>query len=186
MKVFPHPPIHASTLISPPWNSPTLGHQAFTGPRASPPIDTRQSNHLLHMQLEPWVPPCTLYDWWFSACELLGGGLIGWYCCPSYGVVKPFSSFSPFSNSSIGVSVLSPMVGWEHSPLYLSGTVGASQETAISGCCKQALFGIYNSVWVLWLYMGWIPRWGSLWMVFASVSAPYFVSVFSLDSEILG
>ena len=77
MKVFPHPPIHASTLISPPWNSPTLGHQAFTGPRASPPIDTRQSNHLLHMQLEPWVPPCTLYDWWFSACELLGGGLIG-------------------------------------------------------------------------------------------------------------
>uniref|UniRef100_A0A0V1KHN4 Uncharacterized protein n=1 Tax=Trichinella nativa TaxID=6335 RepID=A0A0V1KHN4_9BILA len=25
--------------------------------------------------------------------------------------------------------------------------------------------------------MGWIPRWGSLWMAFPSVSAPHFVSV---------
>ena len=27
--------------------------------------------------------------------------------------------------------------------------------------------------------MGWIPKWGSLWMVFHSVSAPHFVSVTS-------
>ena len=26
--------------------------------------------------------------------------------------------------------------------------------------------GISNSVWVWWLFMGWIPRWGSLWMAF--------------------
>ena len=26
--------------------------------------------------------------------------------------------------------------------------------------------------------MGWIPRWGSLWMAFPSVSAPHFVSIF--------
>jgi hypothetical protein len=26
-------------------------------------------------------------------------------------------------------------------------------------------------------YMRWIPRWGSLWMVFPSVSAPHFISV---------
>jgi hypothetical protein len=25
----------------------------------------------------------------------VGGGLVGWYCCSSYGVVNPFSSFSP-------------------------------------------------------------------------------------------
>jgi hypothetical protein len=31
-----------------------------------------------------------------------------------------------------------------------------SQETAISGSCKQALPGIHNSVLVWWLYMGWI------------------------------
>ena len=44
--------------------------------------------------------------------------LVGCYCCSSYGVAKPFSSFSPFSNSSIGDSVLSPKVGCEHPPLY--------------------------------------------------------------------
>jgi hypothetical protein len=30
-----------------------------------------------------------------------------------------------------------------------------------SGSCQQALVGLYNSVWVWWLYMGWIPRWGT-------------------------
>jgi hypothetical protein len=73
--------------------------------------------------------------------------------------------------------VLSPMVDWKHPPLYFSGTGRASQETAISGSCQQALVGIHNNVWVWWVYMGWIPRWVSLWMVVPSVSAPYFVSV---------
>jgi hypothetical protein len=53
----------------------------------------------------------------------------------------------------------------------------ASQKTAISGSCQQNLVGICNSVWVWWLFMGWIPRWGSLWMVLPSISAPNFVSV---------
>jgi hypothetical protein len=44
--------------------------------------------------------------------------------------------------------VLSPMVGWEHPPLCLSGTGRASQETATSGSCQQALVGIHNSVWI--------------------------------------
>jgi len=35
-----------------------------------------------------------------------------------------------------------------------------------------------NSDWVWWLHMGWIPRWGSLWMTFSSVSAPLFIPVF--------
>jgi hypothetical protein len=81
-------------------------------------------------------------------------------------------SFSPFSNSSIGTSTLSPMVVCEHLPLYLSGSGRASQETAISDFHQQALPGIHNSIWVWWLYMGWTPRWGSLWMAFPSVSAP--------------
>jgi hypothetical protein len=29
--------------------------------------------------------------------------------------------------------------------------------------------------------MGWIPRWGSLWMSFPSVSAPVFVPAFPFD-----
>jgi hypothetical protein len=40
----------------------------------------------------------------------------------------------------------------------------------MSGFCQQNLSAICNnSVWVWWLYMGWIPRWGILWMVFLSL-----------------
>ena len=55
----------------------------------------------------------------------------------------------------------------------------ASHETAISGSFHHALLDIHNSVWVWCLYMGWIPRWGRLWMAFPSVSALYFVSEYS-------
>ena len=51
-----------------------------------------------------------------------GGCLVGWYYCSFNGVAKPFSSFNPFSNSSTGDPVLSPMVGCKHPPLYLSGS----------------------------------------------------------------
>jgi hypothetical protein len=67
---------------------------------------------------------------------------------------------------------LSPMVGCKHLPLYLLGFGSVSQETAISGSCQQTLSSIHNSFQVWWLYMGWIPRWGSLGMAF-SFSAPY-------------
>ena len=46
-----------------------------------------------------------------------GGDMVCWYCCFSYGVAYPFSSFSPFSNSSVGDPMLSPMVGCKHLPL---------------------------------------------------------------------
>ena len=94
-----------------------------------------------------------------------------------------------FSSSFIGDSVLCPMDGCKHILMYFLGTGRASQETAISGSCQQALVGINNSVWVWWLFMGWIPRWGSLWMVLASVSAPksfhgYFVPLSKKDWNI--
>jgi len=103
--------------------------QAFTGPRASLPIDDRQCHPWQHRLLEPWVPPCVLFSWGFSPWELWGGGLVGWYCCSSYGVANPFSSFSPFSNSSTGVPMPSLMVSCKHPPLYLAGSGTASQET---------------------------------------------------------
>ena len=53
-----------------PWNSPTLGHGAFMGPRASPPTDDRLGHLLLHMQLETGVPPYVFFGWWFSPREL--------------------------------------------------------------------------------------------------------------------
>ena len=46
--------------------------------------------------------------------------------------------------------------------------------------CQQVLLGIRNSVWVWCLQMGWIPRWGSLWMAFLLVSPSFFVPAFSL------
>jgi hypothetical protein len=109
---------------------------------------------------------------------------VNWYCCSSYRTANPSSFFSSFSNSSIGVPVLSPwdwasssVYGTEHLPL--SGR--ASQETALTCSCQQALLIISNNVWVWCLYMGWILRWGSLWIAFPTVSAPHFVPVFNLD-----
>jgi hypothetical protein len=42
MRMFPHPPTHPPTPHSLPSHSPTLGHRAFTGPRASSPIGFSQ------------------------------------------------------------------------------------------------------------------------------------------------
>ena len=63
-------PSHPPTPNSPHWHSPTLGHPAFTGPRAFLLIDVRKCHILLHMRLEPWVPPRILFGWWFSPWEL--------------------------------------------------------------------------------------------------------------------
>jgi hypothetical protein len=54
------------------WHFPTLGHRAFPGPRAFPPIDDLLGHPLLHLQLEPWVPPYVFFDWWFSPRDLWG------------------------------------------------------------------------------------------------------------------
>jgi hypothetical protein len=105
------------------------------------------------------------------------GVLVSSYCCYSYRVADPFSSLGAFSRSFTGGPVFHPIDDCEHPLLYVPGTVIASQETAISGSCQQNLAGICNSVWVWWLFMGWIPRWYSLWMVLPSVSALNFVSV---------
>ena len=127
LPLLTNPPTPASW----PWSSPTLGHRAFTGPRVSSPIDDWLGHPLLHMRLEPWVPPCVLFGWWFSPWELWFSlwVLLGWYCSSSYGAANPFSSFSPFSNSSIADPMLNPMDGCEHPPLYLSGSGRASQKT---------------------------------------------------------
>jgi hypothetical protein len=74
------------------------------------------------------------------------------------------------------------MVGCLHPHLFWSSSSRASQgEAAYIGSCQQVLLGISNSVWVWGLQIGYIPRWGSLWMAVPSVSAPLFVLVFPLD-----
>ena len=77
----PHP-IPLPLLTNPPtpaslsWHSPTLGHRAFTRPRASPLIDVPQGHPLLHMWVEPWVPPGVPFGWWFSPGS---SGGTGWF-----------------------------------------------------------------------------------------------------------
>ena len=94
-------PTHPPTLNSPSGHSPTLGHRALTGPRASPHTDVRQQHSLLHMQLEPWIPSCVFFGWLFSPRNSGRWRGSGW---SSYEATDPFISFSPFSNFSIGNS----------------------------------------------------------------------------------
>jgi hypothetical protein len=109
--------------------------------RASPPKYGWLGHLLLHMQLETWAL----------------GVLVSSYCCSFYRIADPFSSLGTFSSSSIGSSVFHRIDGCEHILRYFPDTGIVSQETAISGSCRQNLAGIYNSVCVLWLIMSCIP-----------------------------
>jgi hypothetical protein len=109
--------------------------------------------------------------WWptrpssatYATRDTVLGVLVSSYCWFSYRVADPFISLGIFSSSFIVGPVFHPIDDCEHPLLYLPDTGIASQETAISsGSCQQNLAGICNSVWVWWLYIGWIPGWGSI------------------------
>ena len=103
--------------------------------------------------------------------------MVSSYCCSTYRVADPFSSLATFSSSSIGSPVIHPIADCEHPLLCLLGPGIVSQETAISGSFQQNLANVCNGVSVWRLTMGWIPKYGSLYMVHPFVSAPNFVSV---------
>ena len=140
-------PLLTNPPTSKPWHSPILGNRAFTGPKASPPTDARQCYPLLHKRLEPWVPLCVFFGWWFSPWELWRYWLVH-TVCSFYGAENPFNSLGLFSSSFIGDSVLIPMDDCEHPLLYLSGTGRASQETAISGSFE--LISVLLTLLLLW------------------------------------
>jgi hypothetical protein len=73
--------------------------------------------------------------------------------------------------------VIHPIADCEHLLLSLLDPCIVSQETAISGSFQQNLASVYNGVSVWRMIMGWIPRYGSLYMVHPFISAPNFVSV---------
>jgi hypothetical protein len=87
------------------------------------------------------------------------GLLVSSYCCSSYRIADPFSSLCTFSSSFIRGPMFHPIDDCEHPLLYLPDIGIDSQERAMSRSCKQNLSGICNSVWVCWLYMGWICGW---------------------------
>jgi hypothetical protein len=120
------------------WPSPILGHRTFTGHRASPPIDDPLGHPLLHIQVEPHVPPCVFFGWWFSSKELWGYWLVH-IDVPPNGASDHFSSLGTFSSSFIGDRVLCLMDDCKHPLLYLPGTGRTPQDTVISGSCQQVV-----------------------------------------------
>lgn len=132
VRVFPHLPIESLLLTCP--------------------------DILLHLGMETWqdqdpLTPnksvlCYICDWSHRSIPVdnLDGGLVprtfeeGFpYCCFSYGVTKPFISFSHHSKASSGDPIFSSIGGCEHLSLYLSGTGRDSEETVMSGSCQHAL-----------------------------------------------
>jgi hypothetical protein len=91
-----HPPLplltNPPTPTSWPCYSPSLRHTAFIGQRASPPIVVWLGHPLWLMQLEPWVPSCVLFGWWFSPWELWEYWLIH-IVVPPMGLKTPSASW---------------------------------------------------------------------------------------------
>ena len=91
----------------------------------SPPSDDRPRHPLLHIWLEPWVPPCVFFGWWFSPRDL-------WRYWLVHIVVPPMRMQTLQLHMSFlyllhwGPCALTS--GWfRASTLYWSGTGGASQ-----------------------------------------------------------
>lgn len=75
---------------------------------------------LLHVQVEPRVLP--VYTLVSGLIPESFWGMVGWYCCSSYGFANPLSSYSPTPNFSIGVPMLSPMFDCLYPQPYWSGS----------------------------------------------------------------
>ena len=121
MRVFPHPP--AYPLLPPypyiplDWDiEPSQDQEGLSSHWC--PIRPSSATYVV------WTMGICMYTPWLMVMSLGDlQGLVGSYCCSSYGVENPFSSFSHFSNSSIGNPIgdpmLCPMVGCEYHPLCL-------------------------------------------------------------------
>jgi hypothetical protein len=139
-----HPPTHIFLSL----HSPTLEHRRPPGPSAAPPTDANKAIYAARAMCP------SMYTLWlvfqFSGAHWV---LATWHCGTLHGEANMLRSFSLFSNSSIGDTALSPMVGCKHS-LYFSGSVRASGKTAKSDSCQQALYDIHYRVRVWEQYMG--------------------------------
>ena len=142
--MLPHPPNHSSlpTLSVPCTGALSLhrtkglsSHRCATRPSFATYVATYG---LLHCTMVVGLVPGSS-----------GGRRSGWLILLFFlWGCNPFSSVSPFSNSSTGNPMISPIVGCEHPLLYLSASGRASRETNIPNSCQQALLGNCNSVWV--------------------------------------
>jgi hypothetical protein len=140
-------------------------------PKAIPPTDVQQG-HIFswsHGFLNVYclVGGSVPRSWGRGGFVLLTLLLPPWGCKPPQLLHAQFNSWLWAStNASIIVRFWQSLSGDSH----------------IRPLCQQALLGICNSLWVWWLYMGWIPGCSNLWMTFPLVLAPHFVSIFPLVS----
>jgi hypothetical protein len=91
--------------------------------------------------------PSVYFGWWFSPWELWAIWLVD-------AVVLPMELQTPSTPSVLALTPpLGPLTqsGCMHLHLCWSGSGRASQGTAITGSCQQALLGISDSVWDCWL-----------------------------------
>jgi hypothetical protein len=180
------PPPAAPIRTPPPPASMRVCHDPLTHPASDTSIplhwgiEPSQDQGSLFPSMPYKAILCYIYGWRhgslyvYSLAGVLASRISGWLILFFFlWGCKPLQLLQSFP-----ISPISPMVGCKFLPLYSSGSGRASWETATSGSSQHALLGIHSSVWVWWLYMGWIPRWGSLSMAFPSVSAPHFVTVF--------
>ena len=103
------------------------------------------------------------------------GVLVSSYCCSTYRVANLFSSLGAFSSFSIGGPCV-PSYRW----LWASTSVFSRHWHSLirdSYNRVPSAKSFWNSVWVWWLFIRWIPGLGSLWIVHPFVLAPNFVSV---------
>jgi hypothetical protein len=144
---------------------------------ASPHIDERLGHPLLH-KLEPCVPPCVFFDWWFSQ----GDPWEVWGYWLFHIVVPPMGLQNP---SGPWILSIDPSLGTPCSVQWLAVSIhfcicqalaDSLRRQLYQASCKQAL-GFHNRVWFWWLFIGCIPRRGSIWMLIPSVYAQQFFSV---------
>ena len=109
---------------------PYTGHRTFTGPRASLPLDDRLGHLLLHMQLEPPVPPCVFFDWWFNTRELWSYWLVH--------IVVPLRELQ--TPSAPGVCSLAPSLGTLCSVQWMTVSIHFCICQALAGPLRRQLY----------------------------------------------
>ena len=143
--LLPNQPTHSHSWF---WHSPILVHRTFTGPRASPPTDDQLGRPLLHMHLALKVPPCVIYDWWYSSKELWEYWLVHINVLPM-GLQSPSAPWVFFWLLHWGPCTPSNVFS------VFSGHWQSLAGDSYIGSCQQSLVGICL---VTGLFMGWIPE----------------------------
>jgi hypothetical protein len=103
---------------------------AWSPHRPSPPIDAKERHPLLHMRLEPQVPPCVLFAWWFSPWEL-------WEVWMVDIIVLPMGLQTP---STPSVLSLTPPLGSPCSVQWLAMSIGLCNCQPLAQALRRQLY----------------------------------------------